>query len=212
MPTRKLLIFPCSGTGIEALDCLGGAFDFIGFIDDDRAKLGHSDFGYEVFSRESLERYPEANLLAVPGSPSNYRRREGIILGFGLAPERFATVIHAGARVSPLAKIGFNTLIMAGVVITSDAEIGNHVCVLPNTVIHHGARIGDFALVGSNVTFAGDVLIGRNAYIGSSSSVIGGATIGEGSLIGMGSNVIRSIPPFSKAVGNPARIIGEMRD
>ncbi|MCK7470637.1 MAG: hypothetical protein MZU95_07475 [Desulfomicrobium escambiense] len=35
MPRRgRLLIFPCNGNGLEALDCLGDAFRCIGFIDD----------------------------------------------------------------------------------------------------------------------------------------------------------------------------------
>ena len=31
---QPLLIFPYNGNGIEALDCIGSAYRFIGFVDD----------------------------------------------------------------------------------------------------------------------------------------------------------------------------------
>ena len=210
MKTR-LLIFPYSGTGLEAMDCLGDVFAFLGFIDDDPSKQAAGAGEYPVLSREAISLYPDAQVLLVPGSPANYSKREALIAGFGIREDRLATVIHPSARISRLARIGRNTLLMAGVVVTSDAQIGSHVCVLPNTVVHHGVRIGDFALVGSNVTLAGDVQVGRNVYLGSATSVIGGVHIGDGALVGMGANVIRPVPPGFKVVGNPARAIGPAR-
>jgi UDP-perosamine 4-acetyltransferase len=57
------------------------------------------------------------------------------------------------------------------------------------------------------VTIAGNTSIENNCYIGSGASVINGISIGEHSLVGMGTNVIKSIPKYSKTVGNPARIL-----
>jgi acetyltransferase-like isoleucine patch superfamily enzyme len=37
-------------------------------------------------------------------------------------------------------------------------------------------------------------------------------TIGEHSLIGAGSVVTKDIPPYSLAYGNPARVVGDVRD
>ena len=44
--------------------------DLIGFVDDSAEKQGTRVHGYPVFGREALSRYPTAQLLAVPGSPS----------------------------------------------------------------------------------------------------------------------------------------------
>ncbi|HEY5809748.1 MAG TPA: NeuD/PglB/VioB family sugar acetyltransferase [Povalibacter sp.] len=200
-----LLIFPCNGNAIEALDCLGERFRLIGFVDDSADKVGTERFGKPVLSRSAFEAYPEAKVLAVPGSPASYRNREVVVAGLGVSDDRFATVIHPAARVSPLASVGFNVLIMAGVVITSNVEIGNHICILPNTVIHHDASIGDWSLIGSNVTIAGSVAVGANSYIGSGTSVINGIRIGEGALLGIGSNVLREVAPHTTVAGNPAR-------
>jgi sugar O-acyltransferase (sialic acid O-acetyltransferase NeuD family) len=202
---RPLLIFPFNGNGLEAIDCLGGEFRLLGFVDDTPEKQGQSPYGHAVFSREALSDGPQAQVLAVPGGPASFRSRRAVIEALGLEPGRFARVIHPSARISPLAKIGHNVLIMAGVVITSNAVIGDHVCILPNSVIHHDAQVGSWSLVGSNVTVAGSTIIGENCYIGTGSSLMNGITIGSGTLVGLGSNVIRSAPGHSCIAGNPAR-------
>jgi sugar O-acyltransferase (sialic acid O-acetyltransferase NeuD family) len=204
---RPLLIFPCNGNGLEALDCLGDEWSFAGFVDDTPAKQGRTKHGHAVYAREAFERVPDAAVLAVPGSPSSYLDRRKVIEALGIEPARFARVVHPSARVSPLATLGRNVLVLAGVVITSDAVIGDHVCILANTVIHHDAVIGDWSLVGSNVTVAGGAVIGSNGYVGSGSSLMNGIRVGDGALVGLGSNVLRDVPTGARVAGNPARAI-----
>jgi sugar O-acyltransferase (sialic acid O-acetyltransferase NeuD family) len=202
MPKKKLLIFPFNGNGIEALDCVNDEFDFLGFIDDDREKRSDD---YKIYTREILNEYSDTYLLAVPGSPTSFLKRESLIGGLGIEEKRFVTIVHYTASIGKNVKLGFNCLIMPGVVITSNAVIGDHVCVLPNSVIHHDAVVNDHTLIGSNVVIAGGTIIGRNCYIGSGTTIINGITVGEHSLIGMGSNIIKTVAAHSKMVGNPAR-------
>jgi sugar O-acyltransferase (sialic acid O-acetyltransferase NeuD family) len=204
---EKLLIFPFNGNGLEAVDCIQGQFELIGFIDDTPEKQGKTKFGFEVFGKEVFEKYKEAKILAVPGSPTSFMCRHEIIRGLHVSKDRFATVIHPQASVSPMAQIGKNVLLMAGVVVTSNAIISDHVCILPNSVIHHDSIIGEWTLIGCNVAIAGHVAVGKNCYIGSGSNIINGIEIGNGSLLGMGTTLIKSIPANSKVVGNPARSI-----
>lgn len=203
----KLIIFPFNGNGLEALDCIQGQYELIGFADDMKEKQGIENQHFKVYSRVLIDKYPEAFVLAVPGSPASYGERERIITSLNIRSDRFARVIHPRASVSNLSSIGFNVLLMAGVVITSNATIGNHVCILPNTVIHHDSSIGNYSLIGSNVTIAGNTRIGHSCYIGSGTSIINNVDIGDQTLIGMGSNVLRSLNVKSRAVGNPARLI-----
>lgn len=201
----ELLLFPCNGNAVEALMALGPAWRLLGFVDDDRALQRDGRHGHAVHGREAFARWPQARVLAVPGSPVSFRQRAGVIEGLGVDPARWATVIDATARVSPLARIGRNVLIMAGVVITSDAVVEDHVCVLPNSVVHHGAVLGRHSLIGANVTVAGGTVVGRNCYVGSGSTLKDGLAIGEGALIGLGSVVIRDVAPFGTVAGCPAR-------
>jgi acetyltransferase-like isoleucine patch superfamily enzyme len=50
------------------------------------------------------------------------------------------------------------------------------------------------------------VRICRNAWIGNGAHILKGVTIGEGAIIGANSVVMSNVPPYSLAVGNPARV------
>lgn len=64
-----------------------------------------------------------------------------------------------------------------------------------------GANINDFPYV-----FA-PIHICRNAHIGMGSIIMPGVTIGEGAIIGAGAIVTKDIPPYSVAVGQPAKVV-----
>lgn len=204
---QDLLIFPYNGNGLEALDCLGNTFNFLGFVDDTKEKQGVNKFGHKVFDRTAFSKFPNAKVLAVPGSPLSYLFRDEIINSLNINQDRYATVIHPDASISKNAKIGYNCLIYAGVVITSNAELGNHICILPNTIVHHDVSIDDYTLIGSSVCIAGGTRIGKNCYIGSGSNIINSIEISDKVLVGLGSNVLKNVPANSKIAGNPAKAL-----
>ena len=51
------------------------------------------------------------------------------------------------------------------------------------------------------------VHICKNVWIGHGCSIMKGVTVGEGAIIGANSVVITDIPPYSVAMGNPARVV-----
>lgn len=53
----------------------------------------------------------------------------------------------------------------------------------------------------------GPVTIGNNVWIADNVIVLSGVSIGDGAVIGAGSIVTKDIPPYSLAVGSPAKVI-----
>jgi maltose O-acetyltransferase len=54
------------------------------------------------------------------------------------------------------------------------------------------------------------VVIGERCYIGAGAIVLPGAVIGDDAIIGAGAIVRGEIPPGTLAVGNPAKVIGDV--
>ena len=61
------------------------------------------------------------------------------------------------------------------------------------------------------LTSKGPVVIGKNVWVGEGVAIMPGVAIGDNSIIGANSVVTNDIPPFSVAVGSPARVIKEYR-
>lgn len=97
---------------------------------------------------------------------------------------------------------------------------------------HSGLEIGEHCLLAQNITITPyshifddpnteiikqgghtrKVTIGRDSYLGMNVCVLYSADIGEGSVVGSGAVVVKTLPPFSVAVGNPARVIKKRGD
>ncbi len=56
-----------------------------------------------------------------------------------------------------------------------------------------------------------DVHICKGVHVGMGSIIMPGVTIGEGAVIGAGSVVVKDIPAWTIAVGNPCKVIKEIK-
>lgn len=56
-----------------------------------------------------------------------------------------------------------------------------------------------------------DIVVGSNAWLGARVIVVAGVEIGDGCIVGAGAVVTQSIPPWSIAVGVPAKVVGERK-
>src|SRR5512132_4230496 len=90
------------------------------------------------------------------------------------------------------------------VVIGDDTGIGGH-CL----IFTHGAWLN--ALDGYPVTYE-PVTLGKSVWLPWRVFIMPGSTIGDGSVIGANSLVSGNIPPYSLAVGSPAKVIRSAPD
>ncbi|KAF5863958.1 hypothetical protein ETB97_008893 [Aspergillus alliaceus] len=85
--------------------------------------------------------------------------------------------------------------------------IGDRVAFGPNVSILAATHETSVQSRREGLEFALEVSIGNDCWIGGGVTILAGVNIGEGCTIGAGAVVTKDIPPFSVAVGSPARII-----
>ena len=105
-----------------------------------------------------------------------------------------------GIEIHPGAKIGKNLFIDhgMGVVIGETAEIGD------NVTMYHGVTLGG---TGGNSNTKRHPTVEDNVIIGAGAKILGPITIGRGAKIGANAVVLDNIPPYSTAVGMPAKVV-----
>ena len=54
------------------------------------------------------------------------------------------------------------------------------------------------------------VILKKGCVVGMSSIIMPGVTVGEGAIVGAGSLVVKDVPPWTIAVGNPAKVVKEI--
>ncbi|MBB3998182.1 acyltransferase [Aureimonas pseudogalii] len=94
----------------------------------------------------------------------------------------------------------------AGVTIGRRCLIGADVMIF-DTDFHNTAAEGRRYAAPDWPAISRPVVIEDDVFVGTGSKVMKGTHIGRGSIIGAGSLVTGVIPPFSIAVGNPARVV-----
>lgn len=90
--------------------------------------------------------------------------------------------------------------------------IGDKVMFGPNVTIATASHPIDAELRSRGLQYNRDVHIGENAWIGANVVILPGVTIGDNCVIGAGSVVTGDIPEGMVAVGNPCRVLREVRE
>lgn len=91
-------------------------------------------------------------------------------------------------------------------------KIGNNVFIAPNVGLYTAGHPLDAARRNEGLEYAYPITIGDNVWIGGHVCIMPGVTIGNNTVIGAGSVVTKDIPANSLAVGNPCRVIREIKD
>lgn len=100
-------------------------------------------------------------------------------------------------------RVGIGSVIIGPVIMGNGSGLGQHVFL---SGFNHGYADGDKNSSVQDLDIR-PTIIEEESHIGANSVVVPGITIGKRCQIGAGSVVTKDIPPFSVAVGNPARVI-----
>lgn len=127
------------------------------------------------------------------------------------------TNVHDNTIIMGNVEIGENTWVGPNVWLEGEEpyklKIGSHCSISTGCQIYtHNSIL--WSITGgkhSKYEYA-NTTIEDNCYIGPNVIVQMGVTIGTGSIIGANSFVNKDIPPYSKAFGSPAKIIGSTRE
>lgn len=107
-------------------------------------------------------------------------------------------------------KIGYNVFINRGGYITARGPIiiGDNVIIGPGVVINSGMHNyqDKTTLIRNQGHRILPIDIENDVWIGANAVIMPGVTIGKGSVVGAGAVVTTSIPPYSVAVGVPAKV------
>ena len=88
--------------------------------------------------------------------------------------------------------------------VTSDCRLLCHQRDLTNY------RVGDNAVLCGYKT--GEIHIGKGCMIGMRTMIMPGVNIGDGAIVGANSLVTKSVPPYTIAMGAPARVVKEVAE
>ncbi len=166
-------------------------------------------------------------------SPANIRLGEKVYIDAGCYLNALPGGISIGAGTSLMHGTIFHVfnyrdLPHAGITVGKNCFFGEYTCIRGQG----GVKIGDGVYTGTQVQIAAvnhvfadpnqfikdqgitadGITIEDDVWLGSGVTIVDGVTIGKSTIVGAGAVVSKNIPPYSIAVGIPARVIGDRRD
>jgi maltose O-acetyltransferase len=167
----------------------------------------------KIIKKDLRETFMHA-LLALPDALFSYRLRQFFFRYYFCSLGKNVLFAAYSRFNKPMnVVIGDNVAVSRGVLVTcsgqTQVKIGNDVLIGPYVVIRTDDHV--FDRIDIPIRLQGhkgaDVIIEDDCWIGAHAIILKGVHVGKGSVIGAGSIVTNDIPPYSIAVGAPAKVI-----
>jgi len=206
MNKDRIIIFGAGGHGRVVLDVLleSGA-DVMGFLDDDKIKIGLEIRGVGVLGDLAYVKNKGEFKLAL-GIGDN-KVRESIFKRTETLGVDVCSAIHPKAIVSKDVKIGRGVVVMPGAIINAGAVLEDGVVVNTGATVDHDCYLERFCQIWPGAHLAGTVRVGEFSYVGIGAAVIQNITIGKNTILGAGAVIISDTPDNVTIAGNPGKVI-----
>ena len=199
---KAIYLYGASGHAKVIIDILiAQGIEVAGLIDDN-SELDEL-MGYRVYHEVPLN---ESLIISI-GSNSIRKR-----LAEKLNSVNFTTAIHPSSVISPKSSVGVGSVVMQGAIIQSSAVVGRHCIINTAASVDHDCLLEDFVHISPNATLCGNVFVGEGSQVGAGAVVIPGIKIGKWSLVAAGAVVMRDVPDNVLVMGNPARVVKQLRE
>ena len=124
---------------------------------------------------------------------------KGCVLDYGALLRSGGGGIELGNECS----VNYNSMLLGKIRIGNHVRIAGHCSIVG---VNHNFSDPDIPIKDQGLTYQG-IVIEDDVWLGAHVVVTDGVTIGKGSVVGAGAVVNRDIPPYSVAVGVPAKVI-----
>src|SRR5438067_5220838 len=156
---------------VEAINAAAPTWEVVGFLDDDRVP-GERHLGLEVLGPVAdAARFEWCAFVNVIGSDRSYRVRPRVVARTGLPADRFATLAHPRAGVSPRARLGRGVLVNYGASVAGNVTVGDQVPIGPGCVVGHDTVIEPFAMLAPAAVVSGFCRVGEASYVGAGAMI-----------------------------------------
>lgn len=190
-----------------------GRHNIIGFADDDQSKIGQRINGLEVICK--TRNYEKLRSLGVEGvfAPiGDNKIRRSLLSDYSLNGFQTPGFIHDSVIIPRDQKIGKGVYILPGSIIMPFVEIHDFVMISIGVQVAHHSILREASFLSHGVNMGAMIDFGICALAGNGSTIaIGVKRIGNYATIGAGAVIIREVEDYAVVVGNPGRMIREMR-
>lgn len=185
-----------------------GAYELIGFLDDDREKFGKTIYGLPVLGAvRDISNFSGGDSLAVAITISSPKVKARIVEDLSVLPLEFPNFVSDKAWISKGVVLGKGIILYPGTCINYESHVGDFVLMNMNCAIGHNCAIGSCASLAPGVNLGGFTVIEEQASLGIGSSTRQGVRVGRAAVVGGQAMLINDVKPGALIVGVPGRQI-----